>query len=219
LDEKVNALQAGLNNAQLNFASDTTLLDLIRNNSTNINDILTGKVNVNLTYNTDVVRAGEGITIDYSVPNQISVKNKNQEYSSFATCLNASDHLEYSLANGTIPGATADGNRILIGPFTNYYRNVGATASTLFDNLIINLDDTNYRWKKGQTLRIVFEDDIDLDTYQINIKTDSQNIIGSGNYGVSVGNLTVADLVTTKPILDIICVDPASYTFYIDVIK
>lgn len=219
LDEKVNALQAALNNAQLNFASDTTLLDLIRNNSTNINDILSGKVNVNLTYNTDVVKAGEGITIDYSVPNQISVKNKNQEYTTFANCLNTSGYLEYSLSNGINPGATADGNVILIGPFTNYYRNVGATSSTLFDNLTINLDDTNYTWKKGQTLRIVFENDIDLDTYQINIKTDSQNLKGSGNYGVNVGNLTVADLVTTKPILDIICVDPASYTFYIDVIK
>jgi hypothetical protein len=219
LDEKVNALEAGLNNAQLNFASDTTLLDLIRNNSTNINDILTGKVNVNLTYNTDVVRAGDGISIDYSVPNQISVKNKNQEYSTFAICLNTNSYLEYSVGNGIIPGATADGNRILIGPFSNYFRNVGATSSTLFDNLTINLDDTNYTWKKGQTLRIVFENDIDLDTYQINIKTDSQNTKGFGNYGVSVGNLTIADLVTTKPILDIICVDPASYTFYIDVIK
>ena len=219
LDEKVNALESSLNNAQLNFASDTTLLDLIRNNSDNINDMLTGKVNINLTYNTDVVKAGEGIIIDYSVPNQISIKNRNQKYSTFAECLNTSAHLEYTVNNGTVPGATADGNRIALGPFTNYYRNVGATAPTIYDNIIVNIDDTNYKWKKGQTLRIVFVDDIDLDTYQINIKTDAQNVKGSGKYGVSVGNLTIADLITTKPIIEIVCVDPVTYTFYVDVIK
>jgi len=219
LNQKVNSLEAALNNAQLNFAGDTTLLDLIRNNADNINDMLTGKVNINLTYNTDVVKAGEGIIIDYSVPNQISVKNRNQKYSTFADCLNTSAHIEYTVNNGIVPGATADGNRILIGPFTNYYRNVGATAPTVYDNIIINLDDTNYKWKKGQTLRIVFKDDIDLDTYQINIKTDAQNTKGSGKYGVSVGNLTIADLITTKPIIEVICVDPVLYTFYVDVIK
>jgi len=219
LDEKVNSLESALNNAQLNFASDTTLLDLIRNNSDNINDILNGKVNVNLTYNTDVVRAGDGITIDYSVPNQISVKNKNQKYSTFVNCLNSTGKIEYTVNNGTTPGATADGNRLLVGPFTNYYRQIGATSSTVFDNIRINLDDTTTKWKKGQTMRIVFTNDIDLDTYQINIKTDAQNAKGLGKYGVSVGNLTIADLITTKPIIEIICVDPVSYTFYVDVIK
>ena len=219
LTARVDALQSGLNNAQLNYEDDTTLLDLIRQNSSNINDILTGKVNVQLTYNTDVIQPGPGIAIDNSVPNQISIINKNQGYYSFVTCLNNTGHLEYGINNGDTPGSTANGNNLVLGEYTNYFRNVGATVSTVNDNLNININDTNYKWRQGQTFRIVFADDIDLDTYTINLKTDSQNKKGFGNYGVLIGSLTVADLVTTKPILEITCVNEVSYTFYIDVIK
>ena len=219
LNQQVATLQAGLNNAELNYSSDTTLLDLIRQNSDDINDILSGKVNVNLTYNTDVIQPGPGIIIDNSVPNQISVGNKVQDYYTFAQCLNGSSHLEYGVDNGIFPGATGDGNRILLGEYGNYYRNVGATVSTILDNLVINIDDTNYKWKTGQSLRLVFPDDIDLSSWQININTDAQDTKGSGVYGILVGTLTVADLVTTKPIIEIICVDASSYAFYIDVIK
>ena len=83
----------------------------------------------------------------------------------------------------------------------------------------INIDDTNYLWKQGQTFRIVFADDIDLDTYSINFNTDAQNNFGLGNYGMLIGTLNIADLVTTKPIIEITCVDEAAYTFYVDVIK
>jgi len=219
LTARVDALQSGLNNAQLNYEDDTTLLDLIRQNSTNINDILIGKVNVQLTYNTDVIQPGPGIAIDNSVPNQISIINKNQGYYSFVPCLNDSGHLEYGIANGDTPGSTADGNDLVLGEYTNYFRNIGATVSTINDNLNININDTNYKWKQGQTFRIVFADDIDLDTYTINLKTDSQNVKGFGNYGVLIGSLTIADLVTTKPIIEITCVNEVAYTFYVDVIK
>ena len=201
------------------YEDDTTLLDLIRQNSSNINDILTGKVNVQLTYNTDVIQPGPGIAIDNSVPNQISIINKNQGYYTFVTCINNSGHLEYGIDNGDTPGSTADGNSLVLGEYTNYFRNIGATVATVNDNLNINIDDTNYKWRQGQTFRIVFADDIDLDTYTINLKTDSQNKKGFGNYGVLIGSLTIADLVTTKPILEITCVNEVSYTFYVDVIK
>ena len=216
---RINALESGLNNAQLNFEDETTILDLIRQNSSNINDILTGKVNVQLTYNTDVIQPGPGIIIDQSVPNQVSIENKVQGYYVFNQCLNTSGHLEYGPTAGTDPFDTNEGNRILVGEFTNYFRNVGATAPDVLGNISINLDDTNHKWKQGQTLRIVFADDINLDIYTINIKTDAQNTRSLGNYGVLVGSLTVADLVTTKPIIEIICVDASTYTFYIDVVK
>jgi len=68
-------------------------------------------------------------------------------------------------------------------------------------------------------MRIVFADDIDLDTYTIELKTDALDRKGNGAYGQTIGNLTIADLVTTKPIIEIICIDSAQYNFYVDVIK
>ena len=219
LTDRINALESGLNNAQLNFEDETTILDLIRQNSSNINDILTGEVNVQLTYNTDVIQPGPGIVVDQSVPNQVSIENKVQGYYVFNQCLNSSGHLMYGPTAGQDPFDTSNGNRILVGEYTNYFRNIGATAPDVLGNISINLDDTNHKWKQGQTMRIVFADDINLDIHTINIKTDAQNTKSLGNYGVLVGSLTVADLVTTKPIIEIICVDASTYSFYIDVVK
>ena len=68
-------------------------------------------------------------------------------------------------------------------------------------------------------MRIVFENDINLDTYTINLNTDAQNTQGNGAYNTLIGSLTVADLVTTKPIIEVICVNAATYSFYVDVVK
>jgi hypothetical protein len=219
LTARVDSLESGLNNAQLNFEDETTILDLIRQNSDNINDILTGQVNVQLTYNTNVIQPGPGIIVDQSVPNQVSIENKVQGYYTFNQCLNSSGHLAYGPTAGSDPFSTTEGNRIVLGEYTNYFRNIGATAPDILGSIDINIDDTNHKWRTGQTLRISFADDINIDTHTINIKTDAQNTKGLGNYGVLVGSLTIADLVTTKPIIEIICVDQSTYSFYIDVVK
>jgi hypothetical protein len=167
----------------------------------------------------DVIQPGPGIIVDQSVPNQVSIENKVQGYYVFNQCLNTSGDSLYLPTAGTDPFNTTEGNRIVLGEYTNYFRNVGATAPNILGSIQINIDDTNHKWKQGQTLRIVFADDINIDTHTINIKTDAQNTKSLGNYGVLVGSLTIADLVTTKPIIEIICVDASTYTFYIDVVK
>ena len=118
-----------------------------------------------------------------------------------------------------VAGSTANGNKLILGQFTNYFRNVGATSTSLLDNLVINIDDSQSFWKNGQTMRIVFNDIIDVGEFQINIKTDATNRMSGGNYGRLCGSLTVADLVTTKPIIEIICTNENNYSFNIDVIK
>jgi len=219
LEQQIASLQTTVSNTQTSYAGETTLLDLIRLNSSDINDILTGKVNVNLTYNTDIVQPGPGIIIDQSVPNQITVENKVENYYSFSVCGNTSGYLNYGINNGMTAGATGNGNKLILGEFTNYFKNVGATAPVFLDDLVINIDDSQCTWSKGQTMRIVFNDIINIGTWKINIKTDSTNQMSSGNYGVLVGSLNIADLVTTKPIIEIICTNETNYSFNVDVIK
>jgi len=219
LEQQVKSLQTTVSNTQTSYAAETTLLDLIRLNSSDIDEILSGKVNVNLTYNTDVIQPGSGITIDQSVQNQVSIENKVENYYTFSQCGNTSGYLDYGISNGMIAGSTANGNKLILGQFTNYFRNAGATQTSLLSNLVINIDDSQSFWKNGQTLRIVFNDIIDVGAFQINIKTDATNRMSGGNYGRLCGSLTVADLVTTKPIIEIICTNENNYSFNIDVIK
>lgn len=49
--------------------------------------------------------------------------------------------------------------------------------------------------------------------------TDANNNFRQGNWKWLIGKLTAADLISSKPIIEIICVDASKYIFEIDVVK
>ena len=192
---------------------------------------------MNLSYNSDVLQQGDGILLDRSVPNQVTVQNKNQNYNNFGVCSNQyqSGNPERSLvlttSNGLNPIDTNniyENNILSLGKFNNYYRQVSMDHITIDpstgidimqDNLIINIQDNPIYWQKGQTYRIVFADPIDLNGYTIYIKTDATNRFGFGEYGVTIGTVDPSMIITNKPIIEIICVDSNLYNFNLDIIR
>jgi hypothetical protein len=237
LAQRVSELETSLNNAKLAFASSTTLIDLINVNADNINQILSGNLSVNLTYNTDVLQQGDGIFLDRSVPNQITVQTKTQSYNNFAVCSNQFqiDNPQRSLVlvagNGLNPTSATNlyqNNILSIGKFSNYFRQVSTDHVTvdpssgidiMQDNLVINIQDNPVYWQKGQTYRLVFADPIDLNGYSIYIKTDATNRFGLGNYGVTIANIDSTMIISNRPIIEIVCTDSNTYTFNIDIIR
>ena len=233
LSQRISQLESDLNNAKLAYASSSTLLDLINVNADNINQILSGNLSVNLTYNTDVLGQSDGIFLDKSVPNQVSISSIVQTYNSFSICSNV---ISVSNSKGSLLSTVGNGvgnnlkgsysNNILsFGKFANYFKQHNTAHSNVVngievfnDNLVININDYPVRWKKGQTFRIVFEDPINPNGYSIYIKTDSTGVLGNGNYGVLVGVIPYTKI-TSNPILEIICTDENLYTFNIDIIK
>jgi hypothetical protein len=237
ISRRMSLLEANLNNAKLSFASSTTLLDLINKNADNINQMLSGRLPLNLSYNTNALTQGEGLFFDRSVPNQLKIDNRIQGYNSFATCSNTIDvnnnpkgSLLSTFDNGLNTGSTgiANSNILSLGPFSNYYKNfteshLNVDPSTgiesFQDDLYININDSNMRWKNGQTYRIVFSDPIDFNGFSIFFRTDSTNRFGNGNYGKYIGTVSESLLQSNKPIIDIICTDDKLYTFNIDIIR
>ena len=235
LTQRLSELESSLNNAKLAFASSTTLIDLINQNADNINQIISGNLSVNLTYNTNVLSQGDGVYLDRSVPNQVTISTKVQDYNNFAVCSNVPSiahpnpdvTLITTIGNGDT--STTDMNNILtLGKFTNYFRQTNtshtnvdsSTGVEIFNaNLIINVQDNPIRWKKGQVFRMVFADPIDVNGFSIVIQTDSTNRFGNGNYGVSIGTITPDLIVSSRPILEIVCTDENLYKFNIDIIR
>jgi len=80
LQAQLNSVQRQLDNANLAFANDTVLLDLIAKNSDEIQGLANGNVPITLQYNTDVIRQGTGINVDTNTPNLITISLANQEY-------------------------------------------------------------------------------------------------------------------------------------------
>ena len=237
LSQRISDVEQSLNNAKMAFSSSTTLLDLINVNADNINQILSGNLSVNLTYNTNVLQQGDGVFLDRSVPNQVTIANRIQGYNNFSVCANGAtaNNVNQTLVltplNGTTPNnATSvyDNNVLSLGKFSNYFRQTSASHVTLDpnsgidimqDNLFINIQDNPITWKKGQIYRIVFEDPIDLNGYVINIKTDQLNRFGQGSYGVSIASINASMILSDRPIIEIICTDENLYKFNIDIIR
>jgi hypothetical protein len=225
LAQRVSALEASLNNANLAFQSSTTLLDLINQNANNISEILSGNLSINLTYNTDVLKFGDGIILDTSVPNQVKIVNRVQSYNNFMSCLNTSGYIQTTFANGQTFGNAIDNNILVLGKFTNYFKQYNTNPNPLTgiedfgDTVYINIKDKDVRWKNGQTLRFVFQDKINTGGLDIVFRTDSENVFGNGTYGKIMAIIPSVDLLSDRPIFEITCTDENQYLFNIDILR
>lgn len=187
------------------FNNTGEIVRMIENNSDRINDIVNGYSNIEISYNADILKAGDGIKLDKKTPNRIKIENLNQQY-------NLSDD---SITN------LFESNSILIKKYTNYVRheNDGDTI-VLTKDLEIFLDDSEEAWKKNQTLRLVFEDPMVLDVYDIKVKTDANNILGGGEFEKVVTIFNSDDFGSdSTPIFDIICINSNTLEFKIDKIR
>ena len=227
LSQRLSALESSLNNAQLAFQSSTTLLDLINMNADNINLIVSGNLSTNLTYNTDVLKGGDGILLDKSVPNQVKIINRTQAYNNFMLCGNSSNNIETTTSNGQNYATTnlVDNNILVLGTFTNSFRQTNQNPDpvtgieTFADTVYINIDDKNVRWKNGQMLKFVFNEKINNGGFNIIFRTDSQNALGNGTYGKIMTIISPAMLLSDRPIFEIYCTDENQYLFNVDVIR
>jgi hypothetical protein len=203
---------------------------MINTVSNNLNQVLTGNLSVNLTYNTDVLGPGDGIQLDKSVPNKVKVVNRIQDYNTFTQCKNSSSYITTVTGNGLNLASTTDNNILVLGQYTNYFKNINQNpdpngVEVFGDNVYINIEDKSQRWKRGQTMRFVFGGEINMNGYNITLRTDSENVYGNGIYGKQIGIITPSMLITNgsgtypKPIIEITCTNESLYTFNIDIIR
>jgi len=226
ISARLSTLETGLNNARASMNSSSTLLDLINKVSDNIQSILDGRTSLSIAFNLDLIKNGDGTIIDRDVPGQVSVVNTVQQYTTIMTCGNVGNNsmLATSFSNGNTLDSETDGNILVLGKFTNYFkqRNTNTDPTTgvesFADNLYINIDDSNQRWKKGQTMKLYFEGPIDANGQNISIWTDSNNVFGNGAYEKLIGTIYASQL-SSSPILEIVCTDETAYTFDINILK
>ena len=208
-----NELNIRITNLETSLAANSAIFDntnalvrMIENTNNKIDSIITGDTNVSISYDLDAIRPGEGVGIDRKTPNRIRVYNTAQNY-------NISSN---SLTN------VFSNNILELGAFTNYFvhQNSGAQIVLLKD-LQIFINDSVSPWKKGQVLRLVFDDEIIPTVYDIKIYTDALNKKNIGTYAVQIGIVNDLDFTPSlnKPIFDIICLDETLLTFRIDKIR
>jgi hypothetical protein len=206
INTRVTNLETSLIANQAIFSNTNDLVNMIESTNTKINSIISGESNIVVSYNIDAVRPGDGIRIDRSTPNRIRVINSNQYY-------NISNNSESNISTNNI---------LTLGTFTNYFvHKTGGIPVILTDDFSIFIDDSTVSWKKGQVLRLVFDDELLPETFDVKIFTDALNKINLGVYGKQISVFTDLDFTPSlnKPIFDIICLDDVAFTFRVDKIR
>lgn len=224
LSQRITDIEMKINNAMMSFNSTSTLLDLINKNSDNINSILSGKLSNSLSYNTDIISAGFGLILDKSVKNQVTLKNINQSIGNFMICKNSSTYLLTTTDNGMNLSSTTSNNILVLGQFNNYFKqknqNPSSSGVEIFDdNLYITIDDSNVDWSNGQTVKIVFDNPINVNGLNIIFKTDAKNKIGQGAFEKIMAIIKPSQLLSNRPIIEIYCENEKLYTFGVDILR
>lgn len=203
---RIDNLETSLEANQAIFNNTGEINNMIENVNGKLDSIINGTENIEVSYDSSIIRPGDGISLDRRTPNRLKIINLNQEY---------------NISNSSIINIFSN-NVINLSTFSNYIRHENNnTPIILTRDLEIFIDDSDNTWKKGQMIRIVFEDEIVPDIYNIKIKTDALNILNNGVYGVTIGLLNDLDFTPSNntPIFEIICVNSDTLSFKIDKLR
>lgn len=220
IDEKYNTLAASFENNKIIFENNKNLVELINRNYEEITNIYKNYTSVKMSYNLDLLNEGDGIYLDKSEAGSIKIVNRNQSF-------NIGTNPLISIGdNFTINPSSFSYVHKLIN-YSNYVKITDGTPDTPYQldrDIILYINDADFSWKKGQSLRITFKYGLDLSNTNGNFNfilyTDSKDLLNRGfPYSAEAGYITYLDFENkgNSPIIEIICIDPASFTFVTDV--
>jgi hypothetical protein len=214
LSQRVDFLESTIAANQSLFNNTQAIVGLINQNYELIRAIINNDVpSIEISYNLDVIKQGLGILVNRDIQNQVTISNNTQNYTIGA-------------GKNAVTFSTSSNNIIPLLPFGNYYKHVNnGTPITLSSDLTIRIDDSTNNWRKGQTMRISFGDQIFPGDFIVTILT---NALGrypiSSPTGISYSTTILvldredfADQSNT-PTIDIVCVDDENLIFQADIV-
>ena len=214
---QIASLQTQVENASLNYADEASLLNMITEINRRINKIVDGTIPTEVQYNTDVIAAGVGISIDKSVPNKIKVHNANNGYQLLQMFEwgNLTGQMGTRMPLYDVSDATTYGIYTRLKNFSNMLRVTldPLTSNTADNDINIYIDTNLSQWTEGQVLKLAFNSNVEMDGNNINFYT--KNL---GNFE-QVAQVMYGSLISKKPYIELVCVDKVNLTFVTDVLR
>jgi hypothetical protein len=225
---RIVSLEDSFQNASIQLADSNSLLELITKAHNKINSLIDGTIPVELQYNTDVLFAGKGTEVDKSIPNKIKINSTVDGYTlnsvylwnmvANAIATQLSDTVWFDAGNvGNGSGKFAIWSRL--EAFTNrlslkgLIRKPNGDISDPESNLNIYIDDSLTAWKSGQTFKITF-DTINMSGNNIKIWTSKTT-----GFDKLIADIDATQLITNKPYIELVCINPTNYQFEADILR
>lgn len=213
LERRIESIEEALASNQALFNNTQSIVGLINQNYNLIKAIINNETSAQISYDLNSIKQGPGIQVDRTVTNQVTIKNKNQDFD-----------IGSNKGYGTI--STSSFNVIPLLDYSNYFKHVnGGVSLALTSDVDIRIDDAEIQWKRGQRFRISFGDQIFPGPYFINFYTDALGRHPSSSpTGVQYSSFIVTldesimSAYDYKPVIEIVCVDESEYIFQVDVL-
>lgn len=195
------------------MAVDTsTLLGLIEANSKKLNNIMNGGKDLKLQYDTDVLQPGPGIGMT-KTPNKVIIRSESKYAVNTVTDGNYPDEeIEITPENPMSTIATSKICNIKLQPGENfaviYLRDEGDSET----NLNIKIDDSDYNWEIGQSMKLYFICDEEGGSLRFDINSNKGVVIKPKN------NVTLTvdeETFEGNDLIEIVCLGEDKFIYFI----
>lgn len=220
LQAQINAINATLDSNGAIFSNNQNLLTLIQRNYEEITNIYQNFTSVEMSYNIDLLSGGNGIYVDKTSPGSVKIINTNQMF-------NVGVKPIISIANDFVINPSNYSYVHKLVNFTNYVKITDGSANNPYNvdrDVIVYLNDINFPWQAGQTMRFSFKHGLDLSNTNGNfnfiVYTDAGDTLNTGfPYSAEAAFVTYLDFENkgNSPIIEVVCIDPATYQFAVDI--
>lgn len=217
---RITEIEEQMQNASLQLEDSESLLQLITKANDRINSMIDGTIPTEVQYNTDVIFAGAGTKIDKSNPEKIKIINNVNGYSltpaftwdGEATPVLITENKPFDVGDNA-QGAKELGVYAKLLTYTNRLSLQNLLINDPNDDLDIYIDDGSFAWKKGQKFKITF-DEIHMGSNSIDIYTGK-----TSGYEKNITVIQPVNLISNKPYIEIVCIDPINYIFEVDILR
>jgi tetrahydromethanopterin S-methyltransferase subunit G/small nuclear ribonucleoprotein (snRNP)-like protein len=221
ISKRLDNIEQDVENATINFQDERSLLDLITNTNSRLNQVISGEIPAELQYNTDVIESGnKGISIDkQSSTGKLKISCVNYGYSlSPAYVYDTISGINERVLNSDGPFLPSESATKAVWQrvkeFDNLVRIYTAFDESFDSNLNIYLDDTVTQWKTGQVVRVTFKNKIkNLQSNNITMWTDKEN-----GWSQKI-TIPASSLLSATPYIEIVCIDSINKTFEYDILR
>ena len=194
----------------MNTVDTQTILDLIDKNSQKISSIIRGETNAKLQFDMDVIQKGVGVDLIKNRDTNKVVINATQKYNMNTVY---TDDKYSAVIDADNPFDTYDeSSKTMFIPLIYgvnfaviYYIDKGACSK----NIEIDIDDTEYKWEKGQSMKLYFHPVNENVGFEIANGFSLRIVMGT--YVINING----DKMNGNNLIEIVCIDDNKFIYTI----
>ena len=102
---------------------------------------------------------------------------------------------------------------MIFSSYSNRLSLLNIFGGTADSSVNIYIDDSSVGWKDGQVFKVAF-DTFDINGKSIKIYTNKTN-----GFSSLIAEIDAVQLISSKPYIELVCVDSVNYGFEVDILR